>query len=109
MKSETKIYSVLFHGVQPFALLYSYCKSHAIGTTLDVFGLSFSFDSFKYVNFNLKITLPYLKIGSYVSVRSSRYEALGKFGEHERCVRVARGVTFILPLFISDSSLGQPV
>ena len=31
-------------------------------------------------------------IGSYVSVRSSRYEARGKFGEHERCVRVARGV-----------------
>ena len=35
----------------------------------------------------LKIT-----IGSSVSVRSSRYEARGKFGEHERCVRVARGV-----------------
>ena len=33
-----------------------------------------------------------LTIGCYVSVRSSRYEALGKFGEHERCVRVARGV-----------------
>ena len=33
-----------------------------------------------------------LSIGSYVSVRSSRYEARGKFGEHERCVRVARGV-----------------
>ena len=27
-----------------------------------------------------------------VSVRSSRYEARGKFGGHERCVRVARGV-----------------
>ena len=26
------------------------------------------------------------------SVRSSRYEAREKFGEHERCVRVARGV-----------------
>ena len=25
-------------------------------------------------------------------MRSSRYEARGKFGEHERCVRVARGV-----------------
>ena len=34
----------------------------------------------------------YLTIGSYVCVRSSRYEARGKFGEHERCVRVARGV-----------------
>ena len=27
-----------------------------------------------------------LTIGSYVSVRSSRYEARGKFGEHETCV-----------------------
>ena len=27
-----------------------------------------------------------------LAVRSSRYEARGKFGEHERCVRVARGV-----------------
>ena len=106
---QTKIYSVHFHGVQPFSLLYSYCKSHAIGTKLDVFDLSFCFDSFKYVNFNLKITLPYLTVGSYVSVRSSRYEALGKFGEHERCVRVARGVALILPLFTSDSSLGQSV
>ena len=26
------------------------------------------------------------------AVRSSRYEACGKFGEHERCVRVTRGV-----------------
>ena len=26
------------------------------------------------------------------AVRSSRYEARGKFGEHARCVRVARGV-----------------
>ena len=33
-----------------------------------------------------------LTIGSYVSVPSLRYEACGKFGEHERCVRVARGV-----------------
>ena len=33
-----------------------------------------------------------LTIGSWISVRSSRYEARGKFGEHERCVRVARGV-----------------
>ena len=29
-----------------------------------------------------------LTIGSYVNVRSSKYEARGKFGEHERCVRV---------------------
>ena len=33
-----------------------------------------------------------LTIDSYVSVRSSRYEVRGKFGEHKRCVRVARGV-----------------
>ena len=31
-----------------------------------------------------------LTIGLWISVRSSRYEARGKFGEHERCVRVAR-------------------
>ena len=57
---QTKIYSVHFHGVQPFSLLYSYCKSHAIGTKLDVFGLYFCVDSLKYINFNLKITLPLL-------------------------------------------------
>ena len=33
-----------------------------------------------------------LTFGSYVSVRSSRYEARGKFGEYERYARVARGV-----------------
>ena len=33
-----------------------------------------------------------LTIGSFVSVHSSRYEACGKFGEHERCVRVAQGI-----------------
>ena len=37
----------------------------------------------------LSINRGKLTIGSYVSVRSSRYEARGKFGEHERCVRVA--------------------
>ena len=31
-----------------------------------------------------------LTIGSFVSVHLSRYEACGKFGEHERCVSVAR-------------------
>ena len=31
-----------------------------------------------------------LTIGSYVSVRSSRYEARGKFGEHERCGKTFR-------------------
>ena len=43
-----------------------------------------------------------LTIGSYVSVRSSRYEARGKFGEHERCVRVARGVAESNSRFLSD-------
>ena len=32
----------------------------------------------------------YKTIGSYVTVRPSRYEARGNFGEHERCVRVAQ-------------------
>ena len=36
-----------------------------------------------------------LTIGLYIRIRSSRYEARGKFGEHERCVRVARGVTHL--------------
>ena len=40
-----------------------------------------------------------LTIGSYVSVRSSRYETRGKFGEHERCVRVAGGVARSVALF----------
>ena len=40
-------------------------------------------------------------IGSYVCVRSSRYEARGKFGEHERCVRVARGVAESNSSFLS--------
>ena len=34
----------------------------------------------------------WLTISLCVSVRMSRYWALGKFGEHERGVRVARGV-----------------
>ena len=38
-----------------------------------------------------KCSLNHLTIGSYVSVRSSRYEVRGKFREHERCVRVAPG------------------
>ena len=46
-----------------------------------------------------------LKIGSYVSVRSSRYEARGKFGEHERCVRVARGVAESNSSFLSGKCI----
>ena len=36
--------------------------------------------------------LSYSLFNNWFGVRSSRYEARGKFGEHERCVRVARGV-----------------
>ena len=46
-------------------------------------------------------------IGSYVSVRSSRYEARGKFGEHERCVRVARGVAESNSSFLSALQTSQ--
>ena len=38
-------------------------------------------------------------------MRSSRYEARGKFGEHERCVRVARGVASRNSSFLSFSLL----
>ena len=33
------------------------------------------------------------------AVRSSRYEARGKFGEHERCTRVARGYALLFRIF----------
>ena len=46
-------------------------------------------------------------IGSYVSVRSSRYEARGKFGEHERCVKVARGVAESNSSFLSALQTSQ--
>ena len=48
-----------------------------------------------------------LTIGSYVGVRSSRYEARGKFGEHERCIRVARGVTESKSRFLSALQTSQ--
>ena len=48
-----------------------------------------------------------LSIGSYVSVRSSRYEARGKFGEHERCVRVARGIAESNSSFLSALQTSQ--
>ena len=48
-----------------------------------------------------------LTIGSHVSVRSSRYEARGKFGEHERCVRVARGVAESNSSFLSALQTSQ--
>ena len=46
-------------------------------------------------------------IGSCVSVRSSRYEARGKFGEHERCVRVARGLAEGNSSFLSALQTSQ--
>ena len=48
-----------------------------------------------------------LTIGSYVSVRSSRNEVRGKFGEQERCVRVARGVTESNSSFLSALQTSQ--
>ena len=42
-----------------------------------------------------------LTIGSYVSMRSSRYEAHGKFREHERCIRVAQGIVKSNSSFLS--------
>ena len=42
-----------------------------------------------------------LTIGSYISVRSSRYEAHGKFGELERCIRVSRGIAKSNSSFLS--------
>ena len=41
------------------------------------------------------------------AVRSSRYEARGKFGEHERCVRVARGVAESNSSFLSALQTSQ--
>ena len=41
--------------------------------------------------FNLWLYVLYLTIGSCFSVRISSYDARGKFGEHDRSVRVARG------------------
>ena len=55
-----------------------------------------------------ELNLQNLTIGSYVSVRPSRYEARGKFGEHElRCVRVARGVAERNPSFLSALQTSQ--
>ena len=49
----------------------------------------------------------HLTIGSYVSVRSSRYEALGKLGEHERCIIVAWGVAKSNSSFLSALQTSQ--
>ena len=48
-----------------------------------------------------------LTIGSYVSLRSLRYEARGKFGEHKRYVRVAWGVAESNSSFLSALQTSQ--
>ena len=53
-----------------------------------------------------ELNLQNLTIGSYVSVRPSRYEARGKFGEHERCV-FARGVAESNSSFLSALQTSQ--
>ena len=58
----------------------------------NVFRLTHTFHSFSDSRLRPMSFPPKLAIDSCVSVRSSRYEARGEFGEHERCVRVARGV-----------------
>ena len=57
--------------------------------------------SLNFFHFFILHTFLYLIIGSYVSVCSSRYEAHRKFEEHERCVRVARGVAESNSSFVS--------
>ncbi|RMX40775.1 hypothetical protein pdam_00021849 [Pocillopora damicornis] len=47
------------------------------------------------------------KLGPGTSVCSSRYEAQGKFGEHERYVRVAQGVTESNSSFLSALQTSQ--
>ena len=49
----------------------------------------------------------HLTIDPYVNVRSSRYEARGKFGERERCVRVARGIAESKSSFLSALQTSQ--
>ena len=56
---------------------------------------------------SILVTLQLLTISSYVSMRSSRYEAQGKFGEHESCVRVARGVAKSNSSFLSALQTSQ--
>ena len=49
----------------------------------------------------------HLTIDSYVSVRSLRYEAHGKFWEHERWVRVAQGIAESNSSFLSALQTSQ--
>ena len=58
-----------------------------------------------------------LTIDSYVSVRSSRYKARRKFGEHERCVKVLSNSSFlsalqtsqVLPISINAQLTYEPI
>ena len=52
-------------------------------------------------------TMANLTIGSYISMRSSRYEAHGKFGEHERCIRVVQGIAESNSSFLSALQTSQ--
>ena len=56
---------------------------------------------------NLGILPGYKTVGSYGGARSSRYEALGKFGEHKRCVRVALGYASSNSSFLSALQTSQ--
>ena len=58
----------------------------------------------KGVNHMIRIELT---IGSYISVRSSRYEAHRKFGELERCIRVSRGIAESNSSFLSALQTSQ--
>ena len=51
-----------------------------------------SWTSYWVLNYNNLVFIFQLTIGSQVSVHLLRYEASGKFGEHKRCIRVARGI-----------------
>ena len=64
---------------------------------------------FKFTNRYIfpKVFKIWLTIGSYVSVHLSRYEACEKFGEDERCVRIAWGVAEINSSFLSALQTSQ--
>ena len=66
-----------------------------------------SWTSYWVLNYNNLVFIFQLTIGSHVSVHSSRYEARGKFGEHERCIRVVWGVAESNSSFLSALQTSQ--
>ena len=73
-------------------MMQSYCKSDSPKYQKGQDGSCNGRKSLPDVDFKLQFSLILpplysLTIGSYISERSSRYEACGKFGGHERCVR----------------------